>query len=117
MMLRPSETRAVLSLALVFLCGCALGASVMTYWHHPTMLHTRAATTLNLSVREWDEELGLSPEQSRQLGSILDDFGRYYENLLSDGNTRILQILNPDQRRKFEALLKEHRKLRPAAGE
>ena len=41
--------------------------------------------------------------------SILDDFGVYYRNVLSDGKARILRILNEDQKRKFEKLLEEQR--------
>jgi len=40
---------------------------------------------------------------------ILDDFGVYYRNVLSDGKARILRILNDDQKRKFDRLLEEQR--------
>jgi hypothetical protein len=30
--------------------------------------------------------------------------------VLADGNSRIMQILNPEQRRKYEEMLREHRK-------
>ena len=36
---------------------------------------------------------------------ILDDFAKYYRTVLSDGRSRIVQILSPEQKRKFERLL------------
>ena len=63
-----------------------------------------------ISVREWKEELDLTDQQTVQLTSILNDVFRYYDNVLADGNTRIMQILNPEQRRKYEQMLREHRK-------
>jgi hypothetical protein len=63
-----------------------------------------------MSVTEWKQELNLSDQQTVQLTSILDDFSHYYDNVLADGNSRIMQILNPEQRRKYEQMLREHRK-------
>jgi hypothetical protein len=54
-------------------------------------------------------QLGLSDQQARQLDSILDDFGRYYDNLMADGQTRIRQILDDQQRQKFDKLIAERR--------
>jgi len=98
------------SLLLVFLCGAVLGAMVMSYVR-PRMHSVRQAAPVGLSVSisEWKKELDLSEEQVRQLTSILDDFGHYYENLLADGNTRITQVLNPEQQARYEQLLRKHR--------
>ena len=63
-----------------------------------------------VSVTEMKDGLNLSDDQTRQLTSILDDFSHYYDNLLADGKSRILQILNPDQKKLFEQLLQQHRK-------
>lgn len=62
-----------------------------------------------MSVAEWKQGLDLTPEQTVELTSILDDFARYYDNVLADGNSRIMQILNTDQRRKFEQMLRDHK--------
>ncbi len=107
---RPAEKTAIVSLILVFLCGGVLGAMVMSYVH-PGMHTAKQATPVGLSVSisEWKSELQLSDEQVRQLTSILDDFGHYYENLLADGNTRILQVLTPEQQTRYQKLLREHR--------
>jgi hypothetical protein len=106
---RPAERVAIITILLVFLCGGVTGAMVMSYWFHPHHV-LPSAGGLTISIREWQEKLDLSPEQTRQLNSILDDFSRYYDNLLSDGNSRVLQILNPEQKRKYEIMLREHKR-------
>lgn len=108
---RPSKHLAVLSLALMFLCGGVAGAVVMSYLVHPT-LHRIApgSAGMSMSIPEWKQQLDLSDEQIRQLTSILDDFSRYYDNLLADGNTRVLQILNPEQVRKYEEMIRKHKR-------
>ena len=107
---RPAEKTAIVSLILVFLCGGVLGAAVMSYLH--TRIHVPTQSTpvgLSVSISEWKSELNLSEEQVRQLTSILNDFGHYYENLLADGNTRIVEVLTPEQKVLYEKLLREHR--------
>lgn len=108
---RPAERMAILSFVLVFLCGAVLGAVMMSFREHAS-LHGAApvANGLSMSVTEWKQELNLTDQQTVQLTSILDDFSHYYDNVLADGNSRIMQILNPDQRRRFEQMLAEHRK-------
>jgi Spy/CpxP family protein refolding chaperone len=106
---RPAERTAIISLLLVFLCGAVLGALAMSYWsgHHGTRASYDGMT---MSIQEWKEKLDLTDEQTRQLTSILDDFSRYFSNLVSDGNTRIVQILNADQKLKYERMMAEHKK-------
>ena len=53
------------------------------------------------------KRLDLTPEQASQMASILDDFAKYYQTVLSDGKARIFSILNEEQKRKFEKMLKE----------
>jgi len=109
---RPSEKIAIVSFVLVFLCGAVLGAVVMSFSH--AHLHgtppLAASSGMPVSIREWKDQLDLTDQQTVQLTSILDDVFRYYDNVLADGNTRILQILNPEQKRKYEEMLREHRK-------
>jgi hypothetical protein len=52
-------------------------------------------------------QLDLTPDQAAQMSSILDDFAKYYQTVLSDGKARIFNILNDEQKRKFEKMLKE----------
>jgi uncharacterized membrane protein len=108
---RPAERVAIVSLLLVFLCGGVVGAVVMSYWFHPGVHGSHpGASGLTMSTREWKEQLDLTDEQTRQLTSILDDFSHYYDNVLADGNSRVMQILNPEQKRKYEQMIRDHRK-------
>ncbi len=93
----------VLSFFLVFLCGAALGAVVTKYAHHlggstdPKMI----------TLEHWKRELNLTDQQTAQVKDLLDDFSRYYDNVIADGKTRVMQILNEDQKQKFQRMLKE----------
>lgn len=79
--------------------------------HAPVVHGTHtAASGLSMSVTEWKQQLNLTDEQTTQLTSVLDDFSRYYDNVMADGNTRIVQILNPEQRAKFEQMLRDHKR-------
>lgn len=97
-----------MALALVFLCGAAVGALVMDFGIHrrtpPAFDTTQGRAAF---FERMDRELKLTPAQSEQMRSILADFWDYYRTVLSDGKSRIEQILNPEQRRKFERLLQE----------
>lgn len=114
---RPTARTAVVSFILVFLCGALLGAVVMHFAGHP---HVAAASTsdaaaapaasgLSMSVADWKKQLDLTDDQTEKLTSVLDDFSRYYDNVLADGNSRIMQILNPEQRRRFEQMIHDRK--------
>jgi Spy/CpxP family protein refolding chaperone len=96
-------------LLLVFLCGALAGAVAMNLGAH-NALHPHpfwdnsAKTEFLKSVTK---QLDLTPDQAAQMASILDDFAKYYQTVLSDGKARIFSILNEDQKRKIEKMLKE----------
>jgi len=111
---RPAERVAIISLVLVFLCGIVVGAVAMSVSGHAGLHATPHGSPppvahLSMSVTEWKERLALTDEQTVQLTSILDDFSLYYDNVLADGNSRVMQILNPEQKRRFEQMLREHK--------
>ncbi len=110
---RPAERVAIVSLILVFLCGAVLGALVMGYGEHTGIVHSHHRPTgkngFAIPAEDLRRQLNLSDQQAKQLDSILDDFGRYYDNLIADGQTRIRQILNEQQREKFDQLIGEQR--------
>ena len=110
---RPAEKVAIVSLVLVFLCGVVVGAVVMSFSGHANLHGTSplaAGIGTPVSIVEWKEELGLTDQQTTQLKSVLDDVFRYYDNVLADGNSRIMQILNPEQQKKYRQLIAAHRK-------
>ena len=95
-------------LSLVFLCGAVTGAVAMNFGH--TTLHQRPFWESNPRsefLKTVKRELDLSPQQTAEMESILNDFAKYYQTVLSDGKARILNILNDQQKRKFEKMLKE----------
>ena len=96
-------------LTLVFLCGMAAGALVMHLgWHqhlHQPAFDTPAGRALYFeSLRK---QLDLTPAQAEQMQSILGDSWLYYRTVLSDSKSRIDQVLNEEQRRKFERILQD----------
>ena len=106
----PSNRIAVVTLLLVFLGGAATGAVAMRWREH--QMHIPAATPYRLpaTVDDWKKKLDLTDDQTRQITSILDDFVRLYDNVLADGNTRIMQVLNPEQKQRFQQMLSERRR-------
>jgi hypothetical protein len=92
-------------LLLVFLCGAVAGAVGHAALHHRRPFWDPTSRTEYLKTVQ--RELDLTPEQTAQMASILDDFAKYYQTVLSDGKARILNILNDQQKVKFEKLLKE----------
>jgi len=110
-MLSKPPASVMLPLLLVFLCGITVGALAMSFFHNTLHHVTTPADSWNkATVLKWNKELNLSVEQQSQLETTLDDFSRYYDNVLADGKTRIMAILNEKQRQKFEHMLLERRK-------
>jgi len=109
---RPAERVAIVSLFLVFLCGSALGAIAMKYWDRPVIDHSNSAVKDSrlISVTEWKEQLNLTDDQTRQLTSILDDFSHYYDTLLADLSSRVVLILNEEQKQRYHQMIERHKK-------
>jgi hypothetical protein len=108
-----SRFACIMTISLVFLTGAITGAVVMNLGAHK-MMHRAAAPFWTEGGKEiwlqrWKKDLNLSPDQTREMTVILDDFGMYYRNVLSDGKARILKILDEDQRKKFDKLLDQQR--------
>jgi hypothetical protein len=96
-------------LGLVFLCGAATGALVMDFGVHGRS-HTPAFDTpagKAAYFEKMQKELDLTPAQSEQIQSVLNDFWQYYRTVLSDSKQRVEQLLNDQQRKKFEELLQQ----------
>ena len=99
----------MVTLTLVFLCGAAAGAVAMNFGVH-NRLHQRSFDTpvgRELYFSRMQRELNLTPAQQEQMESILNDFWQYYRTVLSESKTKVEQILNEEQRKKFERILQE----------
>ena len=113
---RPTwqNPRILATLVLVFLTGALTGAIGMREGLHE-QLHRGAAywrgDKAEFSYGQLKTELNLTPEQSERLKTILDDFVKYHDDLealiddvRATGRNRIVQILTPEQRQRFEQL-------------
>src|SRR5580700_11385687 len=111
------NVRILSTLLLVFVAGATTGALTMQMGLHEKLrrLAPGAAARVSnhdASLQKFKTELDLSGEQTDKVAMVLEDYRQYYQSLqdqLDDlratGKTRILQILNPDQRTKFEKMM------------
>jgi len=109
------------TLVVVFLAGAAVGALSMQMGLHDKLHRTVSAapapaarkdSTNDALVQRFKTELNLSGEQTVKIALVLDDYREYYQNLQdqlddvrSTGKTRIMQILDDQQRAKFEKIM------------
>jgi Spy/CpxP family protein refolding chaperone len=128
-----SNRKAVLLVFVLFVLGIALG-SVGTYVVTMRVQAARPQATLAhnpaRTMAMYTRDLNLSPDQQNQIQAILNDTrSRYaelhekldpeYEQVRQQGRERIRQILTPEQRPKFEDLLRqidEDRRQRAVSG-
>ncbi len=99
------------ALVLVFLSGGVLGALVMdlrVHGQHPPVFDSPGGKALYFDRLQ--KELGLTPAQSEQIESILNDLWHDYRSVLNDSKVRVEQVLNEEQRQKFDRLLQEPQK-------
>jgi hypothetical protein len=105
-------------LFVVFLCGASAGMLAMAAgahrWMHPQTRPAWRDSGKEVSLQRLRKELDLTPAQTEQLETILDDFFTYYHTLQSQlddvrssGRQRILRILDDNQKKKFEKLAGE----------
>jgi hypothetical protein len=71
-------------------------------------------TTKEQTLTHLKRELSLSPEQAEEIETALDDFSLYYqmlhaqmEEVMSTSKSRIDQVLNDAQRKKFARIMSE----------
>jgi hypothetical protein len=102
----------------VFLCGAAAGA--LTVRLSNSLSAPRVAANAppwkegqrELTITLLKKELDLTPEQAKEIETVLDDLVLYYQGLQgqmddwrSAGKTRIMAALKPEQQAKFEKML------------
>ena len=104
-------------LTLVFIAGAATGALFMQFGVHGWMRRAPAppaqsAQSHDAILNRFKNELNLSNDQTAKLSLVLDDYSQYYESLqeqLNDlratGKTRIMSLLDQDQRARFEKMM------------
>jgi hypothetical protein len=100
--------RVLATLLMVFLAGALSGALIMRAGLH-TRLHGG-----ELKYEQLRNELNLNPKQAEEIRSILDDFVKYNQDLQNQiedvratGKNRIMSILDPDQRKRFQKICEQ----------
>jgi uncharacterized membrane-anchored protein YhcB (DUF1043 family) len=128
-----ANPRIAMTLAGVFLAGIGTGMLGMRYGLHDQIhkvVAPAAAPTQNAVLERYRAELNLSADQTQKLAAVLADYGHYYEHveaqieemrlrdqiddLRATGKNKILEILNTDQRAKFEKMTGQNAGLDPA---
>lgn len=105
------KTACIVSLVLVFLAGGVVGALIMdlrVHGQHTPVFDTPAGRSLYFERLQKD--LSLTPAQSEQIESILNDLWHDYRSVLNDSKVRVEQVLDETQRQKFERLLQAPQK-------
>ena len=103
-------------LVLVFISGALSGVFAFRMIRMAMRKEAPQIVLVNLANKEsslnvFQRELELTPGQLQKVSAILDDYKRYYENiqdqleeLRATGKNRIVEVLGPTQREKFEKL-------------
>jgi hypothetical protein len=114
------NSRILLTLALVFLCGAAAGALGFKMTNVSAASAPAPAWKANgreVTVQRFKKELSLNDKQTSELELVLDDFMKYYQTLQAQmdevrasGKERILGVLDDSQKEKFNALMGELQK-------
>jgi hypothetical protein len=124
-----ANPRIMWTLTGVFLAGVGSGMLAMNYGihdliHRPKSVETASNTPQAPNEKEvlerFRKELNLTPEQTEKLAVILTDYQHYYQSvqeqieqlrlrdqiddLRATGKNRILEILDDNQRKKFEKM-------------
>ncbi|BDC47986.1 hypothetical protein F183_A03020 [Bryobacterales bacterium F-183] len=123
-----SNPRVLAVLLLVFLAGGLSGAISLRVIRsmrgvpHAQQPVTNTSSTSSPGINSWAnkegflgrcrKELDLRPDQAQKISAVLDDYKMYYQNLQEQleevratGKGRILEILDAEQKKKFEKLL------------
>ncbi len=112
-----SNPRVLSTLAIVFLFGMTFGCVCMRGYLRSQLLPPAAATApidqaRHAGLENLKTKLKLSSSQEQTITKILDDYGKYYQNIederqdvAQDGSRRILEALTPEQRKIFNDLI------------
>lgn len=124
-MMDQSKKRAGLYLAAVFIAGSAFGFSISQVYSQPTAeagVNTAAAYRRDL-LQTLDDQLELSDEQLAEVIAIFDEINdRFrdvrdamepeFEAIRSERADRVMGVLSPDQKARYQLMLDERQRLR-----
>jgi hypothetical protein len=117
-----SNPRVLAILTVVFFFGAAFGSVVTREYLHSHMFPPKRANTLEavktIGLGQLQSQLNLTPQQYRVVAQQLDEYAKYYQNIEDQqadieeqranvaelGKQKILDVLNDDQKRRFNEL-------------
>jgi hypothetical protein len=113
-----SNPKVLTIFALIFLCGLAAGAAITRSYLHSRMAGDGVTATMDAArhygVTRLKTELNLTPVQEKTIMQVLDDYGKYYQNIEDEredvaehGRRRILDTLTPDQQTRFNRIFRK----------
>jgi hypothetical protein len=117
-----SNPRVLLTLTLIFLCGAAFGVVITSSYYRPLRPPQAAVPSAierarHVGLSNLKLKLNLTPSQEQTVMKILDDYGKFYQNIederedvAQDGKKRILEVLTPDQRKLFNEMVGQGRR-------
>lgn len=108
-----SNPKVLAILAIIFVCGAAVGSAVTNGYLHARIVSARQvrSTPPRIDFERLRTELNLTPEQEKIVTKELDDYAKYYQNIEDEredvaehGKQRILNILNDQQKKRFNEI-------------
>ena len=119
------NSKVIGTLVIVFIAGAAAGALAMSLGLHESLHRTQPAVAAprvprgvpsptDAVLQRFKTGLDLTGDQADKIAMVLDDYRHYYHNLQdqlddvrSTGKERIMQILDAQQRAKFDKIMGE----------
>lgn len=113
-----ANPKVIAILAVVFLCGSVVGATLMRNYMHPRLARSNGPVIVlrghSVDFDTLKQTLNLTAAQEQTVVQVLDDFAKYYQNIeeqredtAESGRRRILAVLSPEQKQRFYRLFKE----------
>ena len=106
----------LVALACVFLCGAVSGALVYRAASQSVKAVSWNDSNKDVTLKRLQKELSLTPEQTAEIETVLDDFTMYYQMLQAQmdevratGKSRMDQLLTEEQRKKFNRIMSDFR--------
>lgn len=115
-----SNPKVLSTLAIIFLCGAAFGAAITRgYIHSRWIAQTAPPPAIerarHVGLGNLKAKLNLTPAQEQEIMKILDDYGKFYQNIEDEredvaeyGRRRILNALTPEQQARFNDMITPH---------
>jgi Spy/CpxP family protein refolding chaperone len=104
------------------LCGSVLGAAAARIYLHsrmPAQVHAVPAIeqARHVGLANLKKKLNLTPAQEQVVTKILDDYGKFYQNIEDEredvaeyGRKRLLETLTPEQQERFNQMIGQKRR-------